>query len=102
MSQYREQVQIQGANRTLGNLILLLTSILFGTYTVWSIILPFLPDDVVASIAWIPDRKWAITVPSLVLVLGLSTVGIYAGMLLRADALQQLAEPQTGVLKKQR
>lgn len=59
---------------------------------------PFLPDDSPVH-TWIPDRRWAITLPSLVLVVGLTTVGVYAGLLLREDALHQLAQEKP-VLQK--
>lgn len=50
---------------------------------------PFLPDDSPVH-SWIPDRRWTITLPSLVLIAGLASVGVYAGLLLREDALREL------------
>lgn len=99
MSRSDDQVRLQTTpNRTIGSLILLSTLTLFGLYTLWTIVLPFLPDDSPVH-TWIPDRRWAITLPSLVLVVGLTTVGVYAGLLLREDALHQLAQEKP-VLQK--
>ncbi|KAF6767150.1 Dolichol phosphate-mannose biosynthesis regulatory [Kalmanozyma brasiliensis GHG001] len=80
------QVHVQGtSNRLFGALILLVSLALFGSYTLWALVLPFLPSDSPIH-TYVPDRRWAITLPSLVLLAGLGTVGIYAAMLLRQDA----------------
>ncbi|TKY87247.1 hypothetical protein EX895_003924 [Sporisorium graminicola] len=88
-------------NRTIGNAILYTALALFGAYTVWAVVLPFLPDDSPVH-EWVPDRKWAIVLPSLVLVMGLSTVGVYIGLLMRQDALLELKEREHEVGKQQR
>ncbi|SPO23358.1 uncharacterized protein UTRI_02036 [Ustilago trichophora] len=73
-----------------GALILISALSLFSVYTLWAIVFPFLPDDSPIH-TWIPDRRWAIAIPSLVLVVGLGTVGVYIGLLMRHDALEDLA-----------
>ncbi|CDS82280.1 uncharacterized protein SPSC_03099 [Sporisorium scitamineum] len=91
---------VQGmSNRTVGNSILYTAWALFGAYIVWAIVLPFLPDDSPIH-QWVPDRKWAIVIPSLVLVVGLSTVGLYIGLLLRQDALHVLEKRKHGAAKQ--
>lgn len=100
------------SNRAVGGLALFAALALFALYTTWAIVLvstssllegatvqkltqsvavaqPLLPDDL-AIHAYVPDRRWAVTAPSLVLAVGLGTVGIYIGALLRKDALQDL------------
>ncbi|SAM81088.1 uncharacterized protein UDID_02734 [Ustilago sp. UG-2017a] len=97
MARSVNQPQVQGtSNRIVGSLILFTALSLFGVYTLWAIVLPFLPDDSPIH-TWVPDRRWTITIPSVVLVVGLSTVGIYIGLLLREDAKQDLAKQATGL-----
>ncbi|SNX83025.1 uncharacterized protein MEPE_01731 [Melanopsichium pennsylvanicum] len=92
MSRSINQTRMQAMpNRLVGLLILLISLTLFGSYTLWSIVLPFLPNDSPIHL-WIPDRRWTIAIPSFVLVLGLGTIGIYIGMLLRKDALDDLSQ----------
>ncbi|CBQ72065.1 conserved hypothetical protein [Sporisorium reilianum SRZ2] len=101
MSRPRNQPVVQGMpNRLVGSCILFTALALFGAYTVWAIVLPFLPDDSPVH-RWVPDRKWAIILPSLVLAVGLSTVGVYIGVLLRRDALLELDKRRQGAGKHQ-
>ncbi|PWY98440.1 hypothetical protein BCV70DRAFT_238578 [Testicularia cyperi] len=93
MSQ-RDEVRSKGiANQRIAALVLLTSLGLFGFYTFWAIVLPFLPDDSLLH-PYFPARKWAILIPSLILVLGLSTVGIYIGVVMRQDLLHDASTTQ--------
>ncbi|ETS63060.1 hypothetical protein PaG_02835 [Moesziomyces aphidis] len=83
------------SNRAAGGLSLFAALALFALYTLWAIVLPLLPDDL-AIHAYVPDRRWAVTAPSVVLAVGLGTVGIYIAALLRKDALQDLQAQREG------
>jgi len=54
-------------NRTLGKLILTLTSLFFGYYTFWIILLPFVDADYKAAVAGLfPPVELALIIPSVV------------------------------------
>lgn len=51
----------------------------FGYYTAWTLLTPFFPPSSPVH-AWFPSREYAVLVPSLLLLVGLCTVGMFAGV----------------------
>ncbi|CEQ39414.1 SPOSA6832_00951 [Sporobolomyces salmonicolor] len=66
--------------RRLVRVCLFVLTTLFGYYTVWTLLTPFLPPSPLLSL--FPDREWAVRIPVLILLVGLSAVGMTTGCLL--------------------
>ncbi|KAI0665171.1 dolichol phosphate-mannose biosynthesis regulatory protein-domain-containing protein [Cubamyces menziesii] len=66
------------SDKARGSLQLLLAASFFLYYTVWALLLPFLVDSSPVH-AWFPSREWAIRIPTLLVVLGLSAIGLFLG-----------------------
>jgi len=72
------------ADKTLGSLMLIASGIVFTYYTTWTLVLPFFPQDHPIHSLFL-SREWAIRIPALVLVVGLSAVGYFIAQVLRAE-----------------
>jgi len=64
------------SDKTLGGVMLLVATSLFVYYTIWAIFLPFLEASSPVHDLF-PAREWAVRVPALILVLGISSIGIF-------------------------
>ncbi|KZV90254.1 hypothetical protein EXIGLDRAFT_569411, partial [Exidia glandulosa HHB12029] len=64
------------SDKALGSLMLLVASVVFVYYTTWALVLPFLPPDNAVHQYFLP-REWAVRIPALILLLGLSAVGAF-------------------------
>jgi len=52
----------------------------YAYYSVWVLLTPFVDKDVPWFHSFFPDRWWAIAVPTATLVLGLTLVGTFLGL----------------------
>ncbi|GAA5877880.1 hypothetical protein JCM1840_002934 [Sporobolomyces johnsonii] len=84
------------SDRTVGRISLFVLTALFGYYTVWTLLTPFLPPSPLLSL--FPDREWAVRIPVLILLVGLSAVGITTGCVLieTAKRKRQAARSRSG------
>ncbi|GAA5901740.1 hypothetical protein JCM5296_005393 [Sporobolomyces johnsonii] len=108
------------SDRTVGRISLFVLTTLFGYYTVWTLLTvhllpsppppflpltrhpsllpsqPFLPPSPLLSL--FPDREWAVRIPVLILLVGLSAVGMTTGCVLieTAKRKRQAARPRSG------
>ena len=61
-----------------GLVMLLVATIVFAYYSLWTFVVPFLDDD--SSVAQLfPPREWIIRIPAILLVLGTAAVGTFVG-----------------------
>ncbi|EDR14305.1 uncharacterized protein LACBIDRAFT_244765 [Laccaria bicolor S238N-H82] len=58
--------------------MLLAAYTVFTYYTAWALLLPFFPKTSQIH-DWFPSREWAIRLPAVLLVLGLSAIGAFVG-----------------------
>ncbi|GAA5902375.1 hypothetical protein JCM8208_007272 [Rhodotorula glutinis] len=70
------------SDRTLGGagLVVLISS--FAYYTLWTLLTPFLPASSPLCHLFPLSREWAIRLPALILLCGLSFVGVLTGCVL--------------------
>ncbi|GAA5921040.1 hypothetical protein JCM3775_004064 [Rhodotorula graminis] len=70
------------SDRTLGGtgLVILISS--FSYYTLWTLVTPFLPPSSPLCHLFPFSREWAIRLPALVVLCGLSFVGLLTGLVL--------------------
>jgi len=66
------------SDKALGGCMLLAASFVFTYYTTWAVLLPFF-DSSSPIHSWFPVREWAVRVPAFILVIGLTTIGIFVG-----------------------
>ncbi|KAH9901026.1 dolichol phosphate-mannose biosynthesis regulatory protein-domain-containing protein [Cubamyces lactineus] len=83
------------SDRAHGSLLLLLVAFVFLYYTVWTLLLPFLVDSSPVH-AWFPSREWAIRIPTLLVVLGLSAIGLFLGACIVRDVNLQAGKRKRG------
>ncbi|GMM51215.1 hypothetical protein DASB73_021730 [Starmerella bacillaris] len=61
-----------------GLVMLLVATIVFAYYSLWTFVVPFLDED--SSVAQLfPPREWIIRIPAILLVLGTAAVGTFVG-----------------------
>ncbi|WVQ83223.1 hypothetical protein IAT38_005362 [Cryptococcus sp. DSM 104549] len=65
--------------------MLFVAAFVFVYYTTWALFLPFLPADSPLQ-ALFPAREWAIRLPLLVLLTGITAVGLFFGKVLLSEA----------------
>ncbi|KAM5531204.1 hypothetical protein V8D89_015122 [Ganoderma adspersum] len=64
--------------------MLLSAAITFLYYTFWTMLLPFFDED--SSIHdWFPAREWALRIVSLIVILGISAIGLFLGTRIITD-----------------
>ncbi|KAI0636874.1 dolichol phosphate-mannose biosynthesis regulatory protein Dpm2 [Trametes polyzona] len=56
----------------------------FIYYTIWTILLPIL-DESSPIHAWFPSREWALRIPALIVVTGISAIGLFLGLRIVLD-----------------
>ncbi|KAI8998551.1 dolichol phosphate-mannose biosynthesis regulatory protein-domain-containing protein [Trametes punicea] len=66
------------SDKACGNIMLLVAAVTILYYTFWALLLPFL-DDSSPLHMWFPSREWALRVPALIVVLGISAIGSFLG-----------------------
>ncbi|PCH38066.1 hypothetical protein WOLCODRAFT_51086, partial [Wolfiporia cocos MD-104 SS10] len=66
------------SDKTAGGTILFIATIIFIYYTLWTILLPFF-DTSSPIHAVFPSREWAVRIPSFILILGMSAIGLFLG-----------------------
>ncbi|KAI0328595.1 dolichol phosphate-mannose biosynthesis regulatory protein Dpm2, partial [Cubamyces sp. BRFM 1775] len=64
--------------------LLLFVASVFLYYSVWTLLLPFLVDSSPVH-AWFPSREWAIRIPTLLVILGLSSIALFLGARIVGD-----------------
>ncbi|BGP19468.1 hypothetical protein JCM10213_006288 [Rhodosporidiobolus nylandii] len=67
------------SDHTLGGILLFSNIALFGYYTLWTLLTPFLPSSSPLLILFPLSREWAIRIPVLILLFGLCFVGMVTG-----------------------
>ncbi|GAA5853467.1 hypothetical protein JCM9279_007246 [Rhodotorula babjevae] len=79
------------SDRTLGGagLVVLISS--FAYYTLWTLVTPFLPPSSPLCALFPLSREWAIRLPALVVLVGLSGVGVLTGSVLVETAARKRA-----------
>ncbi|TFK42559.1 dolichol phosphate-mannose biosynthesis regulatory [Crucibulum laeve] len=67
------------SDKALGGSMLLAAAVVFSYYTTWAIFLPFIdPSSQIYN--YFPPREWAVRLPAVVLVVGLSAIGVFVGL----------------------
>lgn len=61
--------------------MLLVATAVFGYYTVWTLVLPFTDESSALNKFFLP-REYAIKIPVLLLILGITAVGSFIGMVM--------------------
>ncbi|SHO77751.1 Hypothetical protein MSYG_2093 [Malassezia sympodialis ATCC 42132] len=74
------------SDRVIGGSFLAVSIFVFGYYTFWALISPFFPTDSFIQNLF-PAREWAVRLPALILVLGLSVIGAFIFNVLRRQAI---------------
>ncbi|KXN89238.1 Dolichol phosphate-mannose biosynthesis regulatory protein [Leucoagaricus sp. SymC.cos] len=66
------------SDKALGGAMLLAASVVFTYYTTWAILLPFFdPSSQIHN--FFPSREWAVRLPAIILVVGLTVIGLFVG-----------------------
>ncbi|KAI0273776.1 dolichol phosphate-mannose biosynthesis regulatory, partial [Gloeopeniophorella convolvens] len=66
------------SDKLLGGAMMAAAAAVFVYYTTWALLVPFF--DASSPIqAWFPPREWAVRLPALILVVGLSAIGGFIG-----------------------
>ncbi|WFD01898.1 Dolichol phosphate-mannose biosynthesis regulatory protein [Malassezia obtusa] len=74
------------SDRIIGGAFLAVATFVFVYYTLWALVTPFFPAD--ASIqGYFPPRVWAVRLPAILLVLGLSFIGAFIASVVRKQAI---------------
>jgi len=69
------------SDKLVGGVFLLVASVVFIYYTTWAIFLPFLPPSHPLHDHF-PPREWAVWGPALLLVVGVSAIGLFVGLVM--------------------
>jgi len=69
------------SDKLVGGFFLLVASFVFIYYTTWAIFLPFLPPSHPLHASF-PAREWAVWGPALLLVAGVSAIGLFIGLVM--------------------
>jgi dolichyl-phosphate mannosyltransferase polypeptide 2 regulatory subunit len=78
------------SDRATGLLFLLIAAVVFGYYTFWTMVLPFLPADHPAQAAF-PPKEFAILIPVALLIVGISGVGAFLASVMLKQAKKKKA-----------
>ncbi len=68
-------------DQIVGLLMLLVATAIFGYYTVWTFVLPFLSEDNIIQDFFLP-RDYAIKIPAFLLIVGVTLVGAFVSSVL--------------------
>ncbi|KAK9470058.1 dolichol phosphate-mannose biosynthesis regulatory [Dipodascopsis tothii] len=68
-------------NKIAGATMFLLACFIFGYYTVWTIILPFI-DETHPIQAAFPPREWAVRIPVMLVLIGVTVIGSFVGVVM--------------------
>ncbi|EJD52994.1 hypothetical protein AURDEDRAFT_38235, partial [Auricularia subglabra TFB-10046 SS5] len=79
------------SDKALGSLMLLVASFVFIYYTTWAIVLPLLPPENPIHDYFLP-REWAVRIPAIILLLGLSAVGTFVATVMIKEGRKQRAK----------
>lgn len=72
---------LQSPDQLVGLLMLLAATAIFIYYTIWTFVLPFLSEDQLIQKFFLP-REYAIKLPALLLIIGVTLVGIFVSSVL--------------------
>ncbi|KAI0807488.1 dolichol phosphate-mannose biosynthesis regulatory protein Dpm2 [Fomes fomentarius] len=64
--------------------MLLVAAVTFLYYTFWTLLLPFF-DESSPIHTWFPSREWALRIVALIVVLGISAIGLFLGLRIITD-----------------
>jgi len=64
--------------------MLLVAGFVFTYYTTWTLILPFFPEDHPLRGLFL-SREWAIRIPAIILVIGLTAIGLFVASVIREE-----------------
>ncbi|GAA5995576.1 uncharacterized protein JCM10292_005260 [Rhodotorula paludigena] len=90
------------SDRTTGGCLLVLLTVAFVYYTLWTLVTPFFPPASPLLVLFPLSREWAIRLPSLILLVGLSFVGLLTGGVLIETAKRKRASTMGGPRESQR
>jgi len=66
------------SDKAFGGGMLLFGAVVFVYYTLWALLLPFF-DESSPIHAWFLSKEWAARIPAFILVVGISTIGLFLG-----------------------
>ncbi|KAI0748220.1 dolichol phosphate-mannose biosynthesis regulatory protein Dpm2 [Daedaleopsis nitida] len=72
------------SDKACGSLMLLGAATVFLYYTFWTLLLPFF-DESSPIHTWFPAREWALRIVALIVVLGISAIGLFLGFRIVTD-----------------
>ncbi|KAG9302163.1 hypothetical protein G9A89_020597 [Geosiphon pyriformis] len=70
-----------GRDRAVGGTLLLFSVALFLYYTIWALIMPFVDEDHPLH-EYFPDRDYAIRIPVVLLLIGLTVVSTFLALVM--------------------
>jgi len=73
------------SDQATGAVLLVIALVTFLYYTVWTLVLPFLPSSNPLQ-SYFPPRELAVFMPVALMVLGLSAIGAFYALTMRAAA----------------
>jgi len=79
------------SDKALGAAMLLVASVVFIYYTTWAILLPFFPPSHPLHDLF-PAREWAVRIPAFLVVVGVSAIGSFIGMVVVKEGKKQKAK----------
>jgi len=88
-------------DKLVGLAMLTAASVIFLYYTVWTLLMPFVDTDHPLH-ALFPPRVWAIRIPVILILLGVSVVGSFLGVVMIRSNRKRAAKAKAAVAGKKK
>ncbi|KAI5474437.1 hypothetical protein MNV49_003270 [Pseudohyphozyma bogoriensis] len=72
-------------DKLVGGLMLVTSVVVFTYYTIWTLFTPFLPPSS-PLLQLFPAREWAIRIPAILMLSGLTAIGAFVGLVMVKSA----------------
>ncbi|KAI9166689.1 dolichyl-phosphate mannosyltransferase polypeptide 2, regulatory subunit [Paramyrothecium foliicola] len=86
-------------DQLVGLAMLVVASVVFLYYSVWTLLMPFVDDDQTLH-NFFPPRVWAIRIPVILILLGSAVVGSFLGMVMIRSNQKKAAKAKAAAKKK--
>ncbi|KAK4057431.1 Dolichol phosphate-mannose biosynthesis regulatory protein [Microbotryomycetes sp. JL221] len=87
-------------DKVVGGLMLITSVVVFVYYTIWTLLTPFLPPDSPLHELF-PSREWAVRIPALLLLAGLTSMGAFVGLIMIKSSRKRTAATTKPKIKSQ-
>ncbi|KAL8292565.1 hypothetical protein RQP46_001177 [Phenoliferia psychrophenolica] len=78
-------------DKVVGGLMLVTAVVVFSYYTIWTLFTPFLPPSSPLHDLF-PAREWAVRLPALLMLAGLTAIGSFVGLVMIKSARKKSAK----------